>query len=110
MHVAEAANVHQDVEAEFLSAAVGARDLVEPAAMAQSQIDDLAALRVAHARDHFANLPIGVMRVLIEQRGGEFDVQRLVIQQVHQRRRLDRLVRQQLGGSRGQRPVAFRAS
>ena len=45
MHVAEAANVHQNVEAELLTGAVGARNLVMTAAMAQAEVDHLAALR-----------------------------------------------------------------
>src|SRR5450755_3591718 len=71
MHVAEPADVHENVEAELLSAAIRPRDLIEPAAMAQSQVHDLTAPRVGHARDYFANLPVRVMRILIQQRGGE---------------------------------------
>src|SRR5271157_3090964 len=57
MHVAEAADIHQDVEAKFLPAAIGARDLVEASAMAQPQVDNFASPRVGHARNHSANLP-----------------------------------------------------
>ena len=45
VHVAEAADVHQDVEAELLSGAVSARDFVEAAAMPQAHIDDFFSLR-----------------------------------------------------------------
>ena len=37
MHVAKAADVHQDVEAEMLPGAKGARNLVVTAAMAETQ-------------------------------------------------------------------------
>ena len=49
VHVAKAADVHQNVEAEFLPGAVGARDFIVTAAMPQPQVDDFAALRVRHA-------------------------------------------------------------
>src|SRR5208283_3847942 len=45
MHIAEAADVHQDVEAELLPGAEGARNFVMTAAMTQAQIDDLSSLR-----------------------------------------------------------------
>ncbi len=46
MHVAKAADVHQDVEAELLSGAEGARDFIVTPAMTQAHLDDLAALRL----------------------------------------------------------------
>ncbi len=41
VHVAEAANVHQDVEAEALPGVEGARDFIEAPAMPHAQFDDL---------------------------------------------------------------------
>ena len=43
VHVAEAADIHQDVEAELLSGAERPQHLVMAAAMAQPEVDDLAA-------------------------------------------------------------------
>ncbi len=89
VHVAEAANVHQYVKAKFLSGVIGAGDLVVTAAVAQSKIDNFAALRLGQSLNYFPNLPVGVMGILIEQRGGKFNFQRVGIQQIHQRSRLN---------------------
>ena len=43
VHIAEAADIHQDVEAELLSGAERAQHFIMLAAMPQSQVDDLAA-------------------------------------------------------------------
>ena len=42
VHVAEAARIHQDVEAELLPGAEAAQHFVMLAAMAQAEVDDLA--------------------------------------------------------------------
>ena len=78
VHVAEAADVHQDVEAELLAGAEGAQHLVMAAAMAQASIDDLAAACFADALDCLANLAIRIVAVLVQQRGGQFDLQRVL--------------------------------
>jgi len=51
MHVAEAANVHENVEAELLPGAEGARDFIVAAAMAQTHVDDFAAPRFGQSFD-----------------------------------------------------------
>src|ERR1035437_7557565 len=61
MHIAEAADVHQNVEAELLTGTVGARNLVVTAAMAQTEIDHLAALRFRKSLYNLANLQIRVI-------------------------------------------------
>ena len=76
MHVAEAADVHENVEAELLARGEGAQQLVVPAAMAQAEVDDLAAARLAGGFDCLANLPVGIMTVAVDERGGEFDFER----------------------------------
>ena len=47
VHVAEAAGIHQDVEAELLPGAEAAQHFVVLAAMAQAQVDDLAPASLA---------------------------------------------------------------
>ena len=102
MHVAEAADVHQDVEAELLSGAEGARNLVVAAAMAQAQVDDFAALRFGQSLHHLANLAVGMVGVLVEQGGCQLDLQRVVVEQINHGRGLDGDSAQQLRGSSGQ--------
>ena len=51
VHVAEAADVHENVEAELLSRGKRTRHLVVLAAMAQTDVDDLAAARLARRFD-----------------------------------------------------------
>src|SRR6516165_12355904 len=72
VHIAKAAYVHEDVEAKFLAGAVGAGDFVVASAMAQAEINELCTLRRAHTLNHAANLAIGMMRVLVEERGRQF--------------------------------------
>ena len=80
VHVAETADVHENVEAELLAGAEGAQHFVMAAAMAQAEVDDLAANEFAGRLDHLANLAIGIVAVFVDERRGEFDFQRLVIQ------------------------------
>src|SRR5208283_2496639 len=89
MHIAEAADVHQDVEAELLPGAEGARNFVMTAAMTQAQIDDLSSLRFGQSIHNLANLPVGMVGMLVEQRGSQFHLQRVVVEQVDQRHDLD---------------------
>ncbi len=80
MHVAEAANVHQDVEAHALSGVERTRHLVEASAILHPQGDNLVSLLPAQSLNHAANLPIGMMVVLIKERSGELDLERLLFQ------------------------------
>ncbi len=102
MHVAEAANVHQDVEAEVLPGAEGARNLVVTAAMLQAQLDQLPALRFGKSFHDVANLAVRMMRVLVEQRGSKLDFERLIVQQINQRRGLDGNPCEKFSGGGGQ--------
>ena len=96
VHIAEAADIHQNVEAELLPGAEGAQHFIVASAMAQAQIDDLAANRIPHRLDRHANLPVGIVAMFIDQRGGQLGLQRLVIQQVDKRGGGDRQVSHQL--------------
>src|ERR1700689_3682027 len=79
MHVAKAANIHQDIETESLSGVKGAQQFIMLAAMAQSEINDLAAPCFSGRSDCFAPLPVGVMAMLINERRREFDFEVILI-------------------------------
>ncbi len=73
VHVAEAADVHEDVEAESGAGVEGAESFVVPAAVPQAQLDDLGDAGGGQGRDEIANLAVGVVAGGVEQRGGELD-------------------------------------
>jgi hypothetical protein len=74
VHVAEAANVHEDVEAELLAGAEGAQHLVVASAMAQAGSDDFLAPSFRNVHNDAANLAVRIRTMLVEQCGYEFDV------------------------------------
>ena len=59
MHVAEAANVHQEVEAQRRAGVESAKRLIVPSAMPQPQLDDLVYTRGGKAGDKVADLAVG---------------------------------------------------
>ena len=73
VHVAEAADVHEDVEAQGGAGVEGAEGFVVPAAVAQAQLDDLRNARGGKAGDEVANLAVGMVAGRVEQGGGELD-------------------------------------
>src|SRR5580693_7134350 len=60
MHVPEAADIHQDVEAKLLSGTKRTRDFVEAATVPQPEIDDIAAPLFRHTGDNVPDLAIRV--------------------------------------------------
>src|ERR1035437_2675835 len=82
VHVAEAADVHEDVEAKLLAGGEGTRQLVMASAMAQAEVDDFAAARLARTFNRSTKLPVGVMTVAVEERRGEIDLQWIRVGQV----------------------------
>ena len=88
MHVAEAADVHEDVEAELLASGERAREFVVLAAMAEAEVDDFVASLFADALDRLANLLVAVVTVAVDQGCSEFDLEGIGIEQIDQRRRL----------------------
>src|ERR1700674_3426466 len=108
VHHAKAADVHQNVEAELLASGERTRHLVVAAAMAQAEVDDFATARLARGSDCLANLTVGVMTVAVQERGGEFDFERIfaarigvhqiVVEQIHKRRGFERGISHQFGG------------
>src|ERR1019366_4102860 len=86
VHVAEAADVHENVEAKLLAGGKGTRQLVVASAMAQAKVDDFAAARLARTFNRSTKLPVGVMAVAVEERRGELNLKGIGIQQIDQQR------------------------
>src|SRR5207302_10448316 len=78
VHVAKAADIHEDIEAELLASGERTRHLVVAAAMAQAQVDDFTAARFARRFDRLAKLPVGIVTVAVQERGRELDLERVV--------------------------------
>jgi len=68
------------------------------AAMAQAEVDDFAAARLAPRSDRPAKLPVGIMTVAVKERGGELDLERFLINQIDQWRGFDIGASHQFGG------------
>ena len=77
VHVAEAADVHEDVEAQSGSGVEGAEGFVMLAAMAQAEVDDFGDARGGKRGDDVANLAVGMVADGVEERRGEFDFEGL---------------------------------
>ena len=107
VHVAEGADIHENVEAEFLAAAIGARDFVVASAMTQPQVDDLSALGGSHALNHAANLPIGMVQALIKESCRQLNLERFVFQQINKRSGIDSSGAEYLGGGSSQLAAAL---
>jgi hypothetical protein len=103
MHVAEAADVHENVEAQGGSGMEGAQCFVVAAAVARTQLDDFRDAGGGKLANKIANLAVGVVGGGVEQRGREFDFEGLsAFDQVDERRGGDGLASQEFGGSLGQ--------
>ena len=76
MHVAEAADVHQNVEAQAVRRGKGARQFVMFAAVLRGQRDDLRDAPLAQRGHGIAHLAEAVVRVWVQQRRGQVDLQR----------------------------------
>src|ERR1700722_10648924 len=63
MHIAEPADVHEDVEAEAVSRTEGPQKLIMASAMLRPQSNQLAKLRRGQFSDVAAKLAIGVMAI-----------------------------------------------
>jgi hypothetical protein len=83
VHIAKAAHIHQDVEAELLSGAKRAQHFVVLAAVPQSKINDLAPNTFSRTLDGLPNLSIRIMAVFIDQRGGELNFEWLFVEQIN---------------------------
>ncbi len=82
VHVAETADIHQDVEAELLPGAEGPQHFVMAAAISQPQVDDLAANLLARRLHRLPNLPVGIVAMLVDQRGRQLDLERFFFQKI----------------------------
>src|SRR5260370_27506528 len=74
VHIAEAADIHQNVEAELLPGAEGAKHFVVASAMAQACVKDFLAASLGTAGLAAPNLAVGIFTMLINQGGYEFHV------------------------------------
>ncbi len=90
VHVAEAADVHEDVEAEAVAGVEGAEELVVLAAVGGAELEQLVAAGLVERADGSAELAVGVVAVGIEQGGDELDLEMLfVVEQVDDGRGVD---------------------
>src|SRR5207248_10548156 len=71
VHVAEATDVHENVEAELMPGAEGPKHFIVLAAMAEAEIYDLAADNFACGRNGLANLAIRIMTVFVDESRSE---------------------------------------
>ena len=69
--------------------------------MAQAEIDDLAPALLARGLHRLANLAVGIMAVLVQQRRGDFDFERLFVEQINNRLRAARSARHRHQFARG---------
>ena len=89
VHVAEAADVHEDVEAELLAGAEGAQHFIVPTAVTQTQINDFLPDRFSRGLNGHAKLSVGIVGVLVDQSGGQFHFDRFMVEQINQGRGSD---------------------
>src|SRR5690242_12045494 len=86
MHIAEAADIHQNVEAELLSSAKRTQHFIVLAAVLEPNVDNVTANGFWCSLHCLTNLAIGIMTVFVDQSGRQLDLQRLFIEQINQRR------------------------
>ena len=99
VHVAEAANVHEDVEFEALAGGEGAGEFVVAAAMFGAEGDEFGDAGGGQCGDGALELAPGVVALGVEERGGEFDFERAgVFDEIDDGGGLDGLVGHQFGG------------
>src|SRR5262249_53109125 len=90
MHVAEAADVHQNVETQRLTGGEATQQLVVAAAMPHAEVDNLDLLCLGKSSHAVPNLTERIMARAIEQCGRDFDFKRLAsLDQVDHRRGVD---------------------
>ncbi len=77
VHVAESADVHEDVEAECRSGVEGAKSFVVAAAVAQANLDDFGDAGGGKRCDEVADLSIGVVASPVDECGGQFNFKSL---------------------------------
>ena len=76
VHIAEAPDVHEDVEAQGGAGTKGAKKLVVAAAMAGAEVDDFGDARGGEGCGEVANLAVGVVAGRVKECGGELDLER----------------------------------
>jgi len=110
MHIAEAAYVHEDVEAQSRSGMEGAQGLVVTSPVAQTKFDNFRYAGFRKSGDQVANLPIGVVAGRVEQCRCQFYLQRLgAFDQIDYRSGCDGRSGEKFGCGLGQGRVASAA-
>ena len=110
VHIAEAADVHENVKAQSGSGVEGAQGFVVPAAMAQAQLDDFVDAGFGERGDQVANLAVGVVAGRVKQRRGQLDFQGLgALDQIDDRRGGDGMLGEDLDGGLGQFGAGLRS-
>src|SRR5450631_279651 len=100
VHVAETADVHQDVKPKGSPGVKRAKKFVVLAAVANPQLDDLRNARAWKAGHQVTNLAVRVVAGGVDKRRRKFHFKALgAFNQVHQWRRGDGYPRKQFGGS-----------
>ena len=77
VHVAEAANIHEDVEAEALAGVEGAEGFVVAAAVAEAEVNDFRDLGGGQGSDDVADLAVAVVVGGVEEGGCKLDFEGL---------------------------------
>ena len=77
VHVAEAADVHEDVETQGCAGVKGTKRFVVAATVAQAELDDFVDAGLGQLGYEIANLAVGVVGSGVKQRGGQLDFKRL---------------------------------
>src|ERR1700730_15878408 len=85
MHVAETTRIHQNVKPKLLPRAEPSQHLVVPPAMPQTQVDDFPPPSFSRDLNRLPNLPVGMVTMLVDERGRDLHFQRLFVEQVHDR-------------------------
>jgi hypothetical protein len=85
VHVAEAADVHEDVETQGCAGVKGTKRFVVAATVAQAELDDFVDAGLGQLGYEIANLAVGVVGSGVKQRGGQLDFKSLgAFDQVYQ--------------------------
>jgi hypothetical protein len=99
VHVAKAADIHEQVEPQGCSRVKSTECLVVLAAMTEAEVDDFRDARGWEPGNEVTNLAVGVMAGGIEERGSDFDFEGFgALDEIDERSGGGGLVVEELGG------------
>ena len=108
VHVAEAADIHEDVEPESCSGVESAKRLVVLAALPQPDFDNFQNRGVGETGQKVADLAVGVVAGGVEERGGELDFEGFgAFDELHKRGIVNGHVAKKIGSSLGKVGLGF---